>query len=121
MDAYYNLLIGSDYRDRPMGKIMALREAWGLPGVYTTQDVMHTLACLLTGGIKLCSYARLGKYIGARGLHIDEATYESAGFGKIELYPNKLEDFGPVTNELVNWCREVHCRFTGVKEALCQQ
>jgi hypothetical protein len=113
VDSYMNLLRGSDYRDRPMGKIMRLREQWGAPGPYTTQDVIRTLACRLTGGIKLNTRATLARYIGARGLHIDQLAYDAAGFARVELFPHALDGFGPVDEKTFLWCCEVHDRFAG--------
>lgn len=120
VDAYLDLLKDVDYRDRPMGKIMKLREEWGAPGPYTTQDVMRTIACLLTGGIKLNTRAALGRYIGARGLHIDPQTYEAAGFAKVEPFPYLLRDFPPLDDKIIAWCLEVHNRFTGIETAVAE-
>jgi hypothetical protein len=112
---YYNLLRDCDYRDRPQGKIMKLREQWNMPGVYTTQDVMHTLACMLTQSIKINSRAHCAKYIGARGLHIDEAAYKAAGFDDIKIYEEELRDFPPITDELIDQCIALHNKFTGLE------
>lgn len=113
VDAYLALLQDADYRDRPMGAIMKLREEWGAPGIYTTQDIMRTIACSLTGGIKLNTRASLGRYIGARGLHIDPAAYEAAGFAKVQPYPFALEDFPSLDEQTIAWCFDVAGRFTG--------
>lgn len=115
VDAYLALLQDVDYRDRPQGRIMKLREDWGAPGPYTTQDVIKTAVCVLTGGIKLNTRASLARYIGARGLHIDPPTYEAAGFAKVEPYPFVLDDFPPLDDKTVAWCLDVHNRFTGTE------
>jgi hypothetical protein len=113
VNEFLDLLRDVDYRDRPMGKIMELRERWGWPGVYTTQDVMRAIASRKTGGIRLNCRASLGRYIGARGLHIDPQAYEQAGFAKVQIYPHPLTDFKPVDEKMVAWCIDVTDQFVG--------
>lgn len=114
METYLQLIRQRDYRDRDMGAIMALRESWGQAGSYTTQDVLHTVALRLTGGIKICCHARLAKYIGARGLHCSEQAYHAAGFARLPVYLYPLDNFGPVDERTYQWCQRFMDGFTGV-------
>lgn len=114
LDQYLEIVGQADYRDRDIVAIMALRQQWHQAGSYTTQDVLHTVALRLVGGIKICSHARLGRYIGARGLHISPMAYEEAGFGRLPVYLYPLEGFGPVSDRVYEWCCRFMDGFTGV-------
>lgn len=114
MNAYLDLVRAADYRDRDIVKIMALRDSWGQPGPYTTQDVLHTCALRKVDGIKLCAHARLARYIGARGLHISPSAYQQAGFAHWPVYTYPLDGFPPVDEHIYEWCCKVHDLFTGV-------
>lgn len=114
LDAYLAIISKTDYRDRDMNAIRDLRAGWGQAGAYTTQDVLHTIALRLTGGIKICSHARLGRYIGARGLHISPQSYEHAGFARLPVYLYPLDGFGPVSDRVYAWCCQFMDGFTGV-------
>jgi hypothetical protein len=58
-----------------------------------SQDVTKTLACCLTGAVKLNTKACLGKYIGAKGIHMNQQWYDRLGYANTEVYPGAITEF----------------------------
>lgn len=112
VDAYLDILRTCDYRTRDIVAIMKLRESWGFPGPYTTQDVMRSAATHKVGGLRLNTRDHFARYIGARGLHIDEQAYEAAGFGRWRI-SGRVPVFGPISAEMARACLERTERFIG--------
>lgn len=112
VDQYLDIIRQRDYRDRDIVAIMALRERWGVPGTYTTQDVMRAAATHLVGGLRLNTRLHMARYIGARGLHIDPRTYDAVGFARWPLHDGVLE-FKPVGEPMAQRCRALAERFIG--------
>lgn len=116
VDAYLDILRRSDYRDRDMVGIMQLRERWGLPGPYTTQDVMRAAATYKVGGIRLNTRQHYARYIGARGLHIDQKAYDAVGFSKWPI-ADGIPNFKPVSEAMVRRCQQRAEEFIGTGSA----
>ncbi len=90
VDAYLSLVRDVDYRMRPRGEIHRLYRGWdmGCPG--DSQDVTKTLACCLTGAVKLNITACLGRYIGAQGLHMNPTEFARRKYQDTETFVDAL-------------------------------
>lgn len=98
VEAYLALVRDVDYRMRPRREIHRLFHSWdmGCPG--DSQDVAKTIACCLTGAVKINTMACLGRYIGERGLHMNPAEFARRKYQDTEIFPDALPAF-PRLNE----------------------
>jgi hypothetical protein len=99
VEPYLNIVRNCDYIFRNDDAIRELYASWGMDPTGNSQDVTKTLACCLTGSVKLNTNACLGKYIGAEGIHMNQEWYDSLGYANTELYPAPLTAFGELSDE----------------------
>lgn len=92
VEQYLTLVRDVDYRDRPHDKIAALYAEWGVPVKTSSQDTAKSIACHLTGSVKIKTYATFGRYIGREGLHATPALYEASGFHLTEVMEEDIFD-----------------------------
>ena len=98
VDQYLSLVRDVDYKNRPRKEIYRLYHSWdmGCPG--DSQDVTKTLACCLTGAIKINTTACLGRYIGEQGLHMNPAEFARRKYQNTEIFTDPLPNFPGVTD-----------------------
>lgn len=99
VDQYLNIVKNCDYTLRDNNAIRNLYEAWHMRPPGNSQDVTKTLACCVTGAVKLNTNACLGKYIGAKGIHMNQQWYDRLGYANTELYPSALTAFEALSDE----------------------
>jgi predicted SAM-dependent methyltransferase len=117
-DAYVDLVRNCDYRLRDTKRIYRLFASWGLGCPGDSQDVAKTLACCLTGGVKLNIQACLGKYIGAAGVHMKKEMYERLGYEATAIYPVAVTEFEELTTKRYNEIFKVQMKWA--TERPCQ-
>jgi hypothetical protein len=88
MEEYLPFVRGIDYRHRPHEKIFDLYSRYGMERAQSSQDRAKLIACALTGGVRINTFACLARYIGKVGLHSDEASYLGSGFERTVIYPD---------------------------------
>ena len=98
VDQYLSLVRDVDYKNRPRREIYRLYHSWdmGCPG--DSQDVTKTLACCLTGAVKLNTQAVLGRYIGEQGLHMNPAEFARRKYQNTEMFSDPLPNFGALAD-----------------------
>ena len=119
VDACFDIMVAHDYRVPPEREIHRLFRGWGFGYPGCSQDIAKSMACCLTGSVKLNITACLAKYIGARGIHMTEATYAERAYARTEIFPEPLNDFPPLADAEYNailaaqrrWAAWVACRF----------
>jgi hypothetical protein len=99
VDPYLNIIRNTDYTLRDNDAIRKLYASWGMGPPGNSQDVTKTLACCLTGAVKLNTQACLGKYIGAKGIHMNQQWYDRLGYANTELYPRPITVFEDLSDE----------------------
>ncbi|GJE44713.1 hypothetical protein [Methylobacterium soli] len=112
VEQYLALVRGADYRKRPGQKIKDLFHSWGCGAPGTSQDVAKTLACFLTGGVKLNTVPAYGQYIGEIGLHTNPGLFAKMGFGETKVMEDELllpheittEALVQVRKQLASYC-----------------
>lgn len=82
---YLDLVRNLDYRDRPHEDIFRLTQSWGAGAPGSSQDVIKSIACYLTGGCKINTTPAFGQYIGETGLHSNPELFSRMGFGKTQV------------------------------------
>lgn len=85
VDQYLSLVRDIDYRDRSVKDTVDLFHSWGCGAPGTSQDVAKTLACHLTGGLKVNTATAFGRYIGETGLHTNPNLFAKMGFGSTQV------------------------------------
>lgn len=118
VDTYLDVVRRYDYRSRDAKLIHELFATWGLGCPGDSQDVAKTLACCLTGSVKLNTQACLGKYIGATGLHMKQGDYDKLGYESTEIFAGPITDFPELSartyDEIfkiqMRWATEKPCR-----------
>ncbi|MEJ2458685.1 MAG: hypothetical protein P8Y58_11270, partial [Novosphingobium sp.] len=85
VEQYLALVRGVDYRDRPHEAIFKLTQSWGCGAPGSSQDVIKSIACHLTGGCKINTTPAFGQYIGETGLHSTPELFSRMGFGKTQV------------------------------------
>ena len=116
--AYLDIVRNCDYQTRDAATIHRLYASWGMGCPGDSQDVTKTIACCLTGAVKLNTTACLGKYIGAKGIHMKQEWYDRLGYANTELYPAAITTFKELSAECYNqifkvqmrWATEKQCR-----------
>lgn len=83
VNQYLDLVRSIDYRQRRTADVAALLKSWGVGVPGTSQDVVKSLACFLTGSIKINTRAAFGRYIGELGLHSTPEIFEKMGFREV--------------------------------------
>ena len=98
VDQYLRLVRDVDYRLRPRRDIHRLYHSWdmGCPG--DSQDVTKTLACCLTGAVKINTTTCLGRYIGEHGLHMNPAEFVRRKYPQTEIYEGPLPVFSGLSD-----------------------
>jgi hypothetical protein len=112
VNQYLALVRDVDYRERPTDKIADLFHAWGCGAPGTSQDVAKTLACHLTGSVKVNTLAAFGRYIGERGLHTTPEFFARNGFDKTQVMEDDVftrdavgeEDIARMRADIVKYC-----------------
>lgn len=98
VNQYLDLVRSRDYSDRPADEICRLFQSWGAGAPGTSQDVAKSLACYLTGGVKINTYPVFARYIGEQGLHMTPEAFDRLGFQRTEwcnddiFHPDELSD-----------------------------
>lgn len=111
VEQYLALVSNVDYRRRNEDTIKALHAEWGFRPQASSQDAAKTMACCLTKTIKIKTRGCLGRYIGAKGVHMSPKVFETRGYDRAEMYPEAITQFEPVTDilyhrvlaELLRW------------------
>lgn len=85
VEQYLALVRGVDYRDRPHEEIFQLTQSWGAGAPGSSQDVIKSIACHLTGGCKINTTPAFGQYIGETGLHSTPELFSKMGFGNTQV------------------------------------
>ena len=117
VDPYVDLLRDCDYRLRDTKQIYKLFGSWGLGCPGDSQDVAKTLACCVTGAVKLNIRACLGKYIGVTGVHMKKEWYDRLGYESAAIYSEAVTEFEKLTgskyqeifNIQMKWATERPC------------
>jgi predicted SAM-dependent methyltransferase len=118
---YLDLVRQYDYRSRDANRIHELFATWGLGCPGDSQDVAKTLACCLTGAVKLNIQACLGKYIGAAGLHMKQDSYERLGYEATEIFAGPVTDFGELSSTTYNEIFDIQMRWATEKPCKCSR
>lgn len=105
VDQYLDLVRGVDYRDRPHDKIAALYARWGVPVKTSSQDTAKSIACHLTGSVKIKTYPVFGQYIGREGLHATPRLYEASGFHLTQVMEDDIFDKAEISDAEVDHIR----------------
>ena len=111
VDPYLKLVRNIDYRERDARAIYRLFSSWGMGCPATSQDCAKHLACVLNDAINLNTSVSLGKYIGATGVHMDQAQFDFVGYEQTEIYLPALESLPPVDDETIARIGAVHRRW----------
>lgn len=97
MQQYLRHVAQLDYRDRDPAAIEALFASWGFGCPATSQDAAKTMACILTGSVKLNTRVVLGRYIGEFGLHATARLFEERGYRRTTMFTDPLPKLQPLT------------------------
>lgn len=111
VDQYLNVVRNNDYRLRDHGALSKLFASWGFGTPATSQDAAKTLACCLTSTIKVNTAACFGRYIGERGVHMDENEFRSRNYAGTYVFPHVVHEFETISEnryhqfraDLVHW------------------
>jgi hypothetical protein len=90
VDQYLSLVRNIDYRDRQRNEMVDLFHSWGCGAPGTSQDVAKTLACHLTGGLKVNTATAFGRYIGEQGLHTNPTLFARLGYGSTQVMADDI-------------------------------
>jgi hypothetical protein len=85
VDQYLAIMRKIDYRERQRNELISLFHSWGCGAPGTSQDVAKTLACYLTGGLKVNTAAAFGRYIGEQGLHSNPTLFAKLGYASTQV------------------------------------
>ncbi len=100
VEQYLRHVTEVDYRDRDHDAIRALLASWGFGCPATSQDAAKTMACILTGAVKVNTRVVLGRYIGELGLHATEAIFEERGYRRTAMFTDPVPKLQPVTEDV---------------------
>lgn len=103
---YLDLVRDRDYRDRPHEDIFRLTQTWGAGAPGSSQDVIKSIACYLTGGCKINTTPAFGQYIGETGLHSNPALFRRMGFGKTQVMEDDIFAKERFTDEEIRSARK---------------
>lgn len=120
VDPYLDLVRQFDYKFRDATRIHELFATWGLGCPGDSQDVAKTLACCLTGAVKLNTQACLGKYIGVTGLHMKAEWYHRLGYEQTEMFPSPVTDLEPLSSVTYNEIFQAQMQWATEKPCLCR-
>lgn len=123
IDRYLSIVREHDYRERPAPEIIGLFRSWGCGVPGTSQDVAKTLACHLSGSVKINTLATLARYIGAYGLHMTPDIFAQINYDRTivteeDICPDPtLEnaDMATMRAELAAYCASNYFRPTDEK------
>lgn len=112
IDQYLSIVREEDYRDRPAPKIISLFQSWGCGTPGTSQDVAKTLACYLSGSVKINTLATFARYIGEHGLHTNPAVFSKRNYEKTMVIEDDIcltpmienADITTMRKELASYC-----------------
>ncbi|MDF0490488.1 hypothetical protein PX554_20360 [Sphingomonas sp. H39-1-10] len=99
VEQYLELVRGIDYRDRPNETIFKLTQSWGCGAPGSSQDVIKSIACHLTGGCKINTTPAFAQYIGETGLHSTPELFTRMGFGKTQVMTQDIFTKERLTDE----------------------
>lgn len=115
---YYEFVVGSDYRHRPTPDILAYYRKQGIPLNVSSQDDVKKIGTYMLGRVSINTFPVLGRYIGSRGEHMTEATFEKLGFQHTVIYDGTVEAIDFPTTEaatrLLNL--EIDSRTAGIRQ-----
>lgn len=111
VDQYLALVRNIDYRDRSMEKIIDLFHSWGCGAPGTSQDVAKTLACHLTGSLKVSTVPAFGHYIGEQGLHTNPGLFAKMGFGSTDVMQDDVFEASEISDAQLSSIREAASRY----------
>jgi len=100
MQQYLRHVAEIDYRDRDHAAIEALFASWGFGCPATSQDAAKTMACILTGSVKVNTRVVLGRYIGEFGLHATATLFEERGYRRTTMFTDPLPKLEPLTESV---------------------
>lgn len=104
MQQYLQHVESIDYRSRDHAAIRALFASWGFGCPATSQDAAKTMACILTGSVKVNTRIVLGRYIGEVGLHATATLFEERGYKNTMMFTDPVPTLEPVTESV---CRDI--------------
>lgn len=82
MADYYAMVLGRDYRLRPTPEILRHYRSRGIMAGVSSQDDVKKAVTYFLGRVALNTNVVNARYIGAVGLHMNEAKFEAAGFAR---------------------------------------
>ena len=115
VDPYLEIVRNCDYQARDAKAIHKLYASWGMGCPGDSQDVTKTMACCLTRAVKLNTTACLGKYIGAKGIHMKQEWYDRLGYADTELYPRAVTTFKELSDDCYERIFKVQMRWATEK------
>lgn len=80
MADYYSMVMGRDYRGRPSADIVRRYRERGINVGVSSQDDVKKAVTYFLGRVALNTNLVNARYIGAVGLHMNQAKFEAAGF-----------------------------------------
>jgi len=89
MNAYYRLLQGSAFEDRPNLLIQSWMSSLGFYPGSTSQDTIKACVDSALGQVRISTYPNFGRYIGAQGMHWNQEIYEQHGYDKTVIFSEK--------------------------------
>jgi hypothetical protein len=110
---YIDLIKNVPYKKRDHSSIKKLLHSWGVGCPDTSQDSVKTIACALSGGIKINTYPCYARYIGQDGMNFDSSRFVSDGYSRTivfeEYLPIKYMDhpkdiFDKIKLDLICYC-----------------
>ena len=90
---YYEMVVGTDYRERPTPKILEFYRNQGLPLGVSSQDDIKKIGTYALKRASINTHIALAKYIGQVGLHMNQAKYEKEGFDRVVLFKGEIGEF----------------------------
>ena len=112
VEQYLSLVRDVDYRDRPHEEIFKLTQSWGAGAPGSSQDVIKSIACHLTGGCKINTTPAFGQYIGETGLHSTPELFSRMGFGKTQVMVQDVFSKESFSEEEVQAARSALARYS---------
>lgn len=93
VDQYLDIIRRANYRQRDVAAISELFKSWGVGVPGTSQDCAKSLACVVTGAVKINTFACFARYIGATGLHMNPKAFEQRGYSKTQVFGEEVLNF----------------------------
>lgn len=114
VDQYLDIVRQRPYRQRDAQAVSTLTHSWGVKCPGSSQDVIKSLACYLTGGVKLNTVTCYAKYIGEHGLHMNPEDFQNLGFAKAVYFDEDICTINNITNVAVLQARSYAKRYSEI-------